>query len=129
MAEKNNSAEKKSTYSVCTICDIGCQLRTESVDGRVDRVIAHDNPVLAKNICFKGTAAPHIHNHTERLRTPLKRVGERGKDNWEEISYEQAMDEIAVKLKKLLTLTVLRHLRSPLLVGILRQPIAWIGVS
>ena len=42
MSEKNNSAEKKSTYSVCTICDIGCQLRTESVDGRVDRVIAHD---------------------------------------------------------------------------------------
>mgnify|MGYP001368346382 FL=1 len=101
MSEKNISAEKKSTYSVCTICDIGCQLRTESVDGRVDRVIAHDNPVLAKNICFKGTAAPHIHNHTERLRTPLKRVGAREKVNWEEISYEQAMDEIAVKLKKI----------------------------
>ena len=101
MSEKNISAEKKSTYSVCTICDIGCQLRTESMAGRVDRVIAHDNPMLAKNICFKGTAAPHIHNHPERLRAPLKRVGERGKDNWEEISYEQAMDEIAVKLKNI----------------------------
>ena len=96
MSEKNISAEKKSTYSVCTICDIGCQLRTESVDGRVDRVIAHDNPVLAKNICFKGTAAPHIHNHPDRLREPLKRVGERGKDNWEEISYEQALSLIHI---------------------------------
>tara|TARA_B100001093_G_scaffold346589_1_gene331196 strand:- start:2209 stop:4299 length:2091 start_codon:yes stop_codon:yes gene_type:complete len=55
--------------------------------------------MLARNICYKGTAAPHIHNHAERLRVPLKRVGERGKDNWQEISYEQAMDEIAVKLK------------------------------
>lgn len=87
-------------YSVCTICDIGCQLRTEVEDGRVKRVIAHDNPMLAANICYKGVAAPEIHNHAERLTVPLKRVGERGEDKWEEISYEQAMDEIAERLQK-----------------------------
>ena len=87
-------------YSVCTICDIGCQLRTEVADGKVKRVIAHDNPMLASNICFKGVAAPGIHNHADRLTVPLKRVGERGEDKWQEISYEQAMDEIAARLKK-----------------------------
>ena len=92
--------EKSETkYNVCTVCDIGCQLRTESKDGNVTRVIAHDNPALAPNICYKGTAVPHIHNHAERLTKPLKRVGERGEDKWEEISYEQAMDEIAERLK------------------------------
>lgn len=91
---------KTSGYSVCTICDIGCQLRTEAEDGKVARVLAHDNSMLAKNICFKGVAAPRIHNHDDRIRVPLKRVGERGEDKWEEISYEQAMDEIAEKLKK-----------------------------
>ena len=55
--------------------------------------------MLAKNICYKGTAAPHIHNHAERLRVPLKRVGERGQDSWQEISYEQALDEIAERLQ------------------------------
>ncbi|MEM9407137.1 MAG: molybdopterin-dependent oxidoreductase [Acidobacteriota bacterium] len=90
----------KTKYSVCTICDIGCQLRTEAEDGKVKRVLAHDNPLLAGNICFKGVAAPRIHNHPDRLRTPLKRVGERGADQWEEISYEQAMDEIAERLQK-----------------------------
>ena len=90
---------KTTKYSVCTICDIGCQVRTEAEDGVVKRVVAHDHPVLAKNICFKGVAAPSIHNHPDRLRKPLKRVGERGADQWEEISYEQAMDEIAEKLK------------------------------
>ena len=95
MAEKTDT-----TYSVCTICDIGCQLRTEARDGKVSRVIAHDNPMLAKNICFKGVAAPRIHNHKDRLTKPLKRVGERGEDKWEEISFEQAMDEIAERLKK-----------------------------
>jgi anaerobic selenocysteine-containing dehydrogenase len=92
---------RDSAYSICTICDIGCQLRTESEDGKVKRLIAHDNPMLAKNICFKGVAAPSIHNHPDRLRVPLKRVGERGEDKWEEISYEQAMDEIAERLQKI----------------------------
>ena len=91
-------ASKETKYSICTVCDIGCQLRTEAEDGKVTRVIAHDNPALAANICYKGTAVPLIHNHKERLTKPLKRVGERGEDRWEEISYEQAMDEIAAKL-------------------------------
>lgn len=91
----------KTGYSVCSICDIGCQVRTDAKDGKVTRVTSHDNPLLAKNICFKGVAAPSIHNHKERLRVPLKRVGERGEDKWQEISYEQAMDEIAAKLKNI----------------------------
>ena len=90
-------------YSICSICDIGCQVRTESKDGRVTRIIAHDNPLLAKNICFKGVAAPSIHNAPDRLRVPLKRVGERSENRWQEISYEQAMDEIAERLKKVVS--------------------------
>ena len=94
-----SESNERTGYSVCSICDIGCQLRTTSKDGRVERIQAHDSPALAKNICYKGTAAPHIHNHADRLRVPLKRVGARGEDRWEEISYEQAMDEIAERLR------------------------------
>ena len=91
----------KSRYSICTICDIGCQLRPQTKDGKLIAMKAHDNPALARNVCYKGISAPHIHNHNERLRKPLKRVGERGEDKWEEISYEQAMDEIAARLQTL----------------------------
>lgn len=85
-------------YVVCTICDIECQLRAETDDGRLTKIVPHDNPLLSQHICFKGTSAPKIHNHPDRLRVPLKRIGERGDDRWEEISYEQAMDEIAERL-------------------------------
>ena len=34
----------RSKYSVCTICDIGCQLRGIEKDGRLSRILAHDNP-------------------------------------------------------------------------------------
>ena len=88
------------TTTKYSICDIGCQLHTEAEDGKVRRVLAHDNPMLARNICFKGVAAPHIHNHEDRIRVPLKRVGDRGEDRWEEIPYDQAMDEIAARLKQ-----------------------------
>jgi anaerobic selenocysteine-containing dehydrogenase len=74
---------KETKYSVCTVCDIGCQLRTEAEEGKVSRVIAHDNPALAGNICYKGTAVPLIHNHPDRITKPLKRVGGRGEDRWE----------------------------------------------
>ncbi len=92
-------ADSDEKYVVCTICDIHCQLRaTAGEDGRLERIRQHDNPAFAKHICYKGTAAPHVHNHEDRLTVPLKRVGERGEDKWEEISYEQAMDEIAERL-------------------------------
>ena len=60
--ETKSTELPKHTYSVCTICDIGCQLRAETEDGKLKRMIAHDNPALARNVCYKGTAAPHIHN-------------------------------------------------------------------
>ena len=37
-------------YNVCTICDIGCQVRTTTEHGVVTKVEQHDNPMLAKNI-------------------------------------------------------------------------------
>jgi thiosulfate reductase / polysulfide reductase chain A len=39
--------------------------------------------------------------HPSQLMYPLKRLGERGEDKWERISWDQALDEIAAKLKKI----------------------------
>ena len=54
-------------YSICTICDIGCQMRAETDGGKVTKILPHDNPLLARNICYKGTAAPHIKSDHEPL--------------------------------------------------------------
>lgn len=96
--DETTAGDRTIGYTVCTICDIGCQLRAVAENGTVTQILPHDSPALARNICYKGTAAPQVHNHADRLRVPLKRVGERGEDRWEEISYAQAMDEIAEKL-------------------------------
>lgn len=98
MTATTSAGPSTAKHVVCTICDIGCQLRAEVHDGKVTKILPHEHPILAKNICFKGTAAPQIHNHADRLLHPLKRVGPRGANQWEQITYEQAMDEIALRL-------------------------------
>ena len=133
------NVEPRSTrYVVCSVCDIGCQLRAETEDGRLTRILPHDNPILARNVCFKGIAAPQIHNHPDRLRVPLKRVGERGQDHWEEISHEQAIAARVTSPRSATSLaaqsvcggpsigTVPRPGRSRLRDGIPRRRVAWI---
>jgi len=40
-------------------------------------------------------------NHPDRLRHPLKRVGERGENKWEQISWDEAFDICETRLKEI----------------------------
>ena len=52
-------------------------------------------------ICPKGARAHELHYAADRVHVPLKRVGRRGGGEWEEISWDQALDEIADKITQL----------------------------
>lgn len=39
--------------------------------------------------------------HPDRLKYPVKRAGERGEDKWQEISWDQGLDEVAQQLESL----------------------------
>lgn len=56
-----------------------------------------DHPM--RGMCGKGTTALYNWDSPLRIRKPLKRVGERGEGRFEEISWDQALDEIAARLK------------------------------
>ena len=47
--------------------------------------------------CQKGACYSEVMYGPSRLTVPLKRVGPRGSGQWEKISWEQAIDEIALK--------------------------------
>lgn len=51
--------------------------------------------------CLRRNAAREYIYHPDRIRFPLKRVGERGENKWQRITWDQALDEIANKLKEL----------------------------
>ncbi|MEV6657274.1 molybdopterin-containing oxidoreductase family protein [Nocardia fluminea] len=87
-----------SKRAVCTVCDIACQLQVEVSDGRVTRVSPSANPVIAENYCLKGISAPRLYDRPDRLTQPLRRVGERGGGEFEPVSWDEAMGEIAQRL-------------------------------
>ena len=51
-----------------------------------------DHPVNKGVLCAKGSAGIMQHNAPSRLRAPMKRVGARGSGEFEEISWDEALD-------------------------------------
>lgn len=91
-----SSGENKVIRSVCRVCHGGCGVFVHVEDGRVVSVKGDPESPMTKGwMCVKGVMSPHIANHPDRLRRPLKRKGKRGEGAWEEISWERALDEIA----------------------------------
>jgi len=62
---------------------------------------AKDQNIWAIKDCPRLRAAKEYIYHPKRIRFPLKRVGERGEGKWERISWHEALDEIAAKLKEI----------------------------
>lgn len=94
---------------VCGLCSSHCRYKVRVEDGRFigfDRKSVKDSPVAQRwaNIiggCPRANAGAELVYHPDRLNYPLKRVGERGGGQWERITWEQALDEIAERLGKI----------------------------
>ncbi len=88
------SLQRKKSY--CRFCHVYCALEVETNEGRVVKVYPDpSDPVYGGYTCLKGRELAAVHNHKDRLRSSLKRLPD---GRYEEISSEQAMDEIAEKL-------------------------------
>ena len=59
-----------------------------------------DHPVNKGVLCAKGSAGIMQVNAPSRLRSPLKRVGERGSGEFEEISWDEALEIASSRLAK-----------------------------
>ncbi|MEF9876061.1 MAG: molybdopterin-dependent oxidoreductase [Gordonibacter sp.] len=82
-------------YSTCVFCDGGCAVKAE-FEGDCMRVGPADRAFPA--FCSKARLIDEYRLHPDRLTKPLKNVGERGNPSWQEISWDQALDEIAERL-------------------------------
>ncbi|MBQ9044194.1 MAG: molybdopterin-dependent oxidoreductase, partial [Eggerthellaceae bacterium] len=91
---------------VCTACPGWgdheyCALKTIVKDGKILRTerIQYTGPEANEGyICTKGVAAARQPYNPDRIMGPMKRIGERGEGKWEQISWDQALDEIAEKM-------------------------------
>ncbi|MBI4330186.1 MAG: molybdopterin-dependent oxidoreductase [Chloroflexi bacterium] len=86
--------------TVCLQCDAGCGLRVKVVDGKAVKVDGNKLfPTNHGGTCPKGQAALQVLYDPDRIRTPLRRTGERGEGKWESITWPQALEIAAQRLK------------------------------
>jgi len=89
---------KEIKKSCCRMCGMLCGIDVHVEDGRVVEIEGNKNYVANNGrICIKGSSGLSQLYHKDRLMKPLKKVN----GEFVEIELEQAMDEIAAKLKQL----------------------------
>lgn len=96
MTAPRSSLEITTHKSFCRFCHASCAIEVDVAEGRVVKIRGdRDNSMFRGYTCIKGRELPAQHNHPDRLRSSLRRKG----DGFEEISSEQALDEIAERLR------------------------------
>ncbi|WP_394181954.1 molybdopterin oxidoreductase family protein [Yoonia maritima] len=86
--------------TTCYMCACRCGINVHMKDGKVAYIEGNkDHPVNKGVLCAKGSAGIMQHNAPSRLRAPLKRVGPRGSGEFEEISWEEALETAVAWLK------------------------------
>lgn len=90
-------------HSVCPYCAVGCALKAYTKpkdDGGVELLHIEgdpDSPVNEGRLCPKGASSLELAITPRRVEHPRKRSP--GSEEWEEISWEQALDELAQHIK------------------------------
>ena len=80
---------------ICNLCDASCGIVVEH-DG--ERVLGirwdADDPVSQGHVCPKALALQDLHEDPDRLRAPVRRVG----DRWTPISWDEVLGEVAARM-------------------------------
>ena len=87
-------------YRTCNLCEAVCGIEIEHADGKVLAIRGDkQDPFSRGHICPKALALKEIYEDENRLKLPVKRIG----NDWKEISWDEAFDEIANKIKEIQT--------------------------
>lgn len=97
-----SGAERRGIPSACWSCVTRDAMIGYVEGGRLVKLEGHPESIrgLGK-ICAKGQAGINQLYDPDRVLYPMKRVGKRGEGRWKRISWDEALEEIAARLKKL----------------------------
>lgn len=96
------ASDKRVLHSMCPMnCHpTYCGMTIEVTDSRVSKITGDpDNPDSRGFLCQRGRAVHEVIYNEQRLKRPLRRVGPRGQANFEEISWDEALDFAAERLR------------------------------
>ena len=92
-------------FGMCPLCEASCGLEVEIDSNRIVSVMGDAlDPMSRGHVCAKAHALADIHNDPDRVTSPMRRHG----TAWQEVSWEEALDEVADRLHSVRT----RHGRN-----------------
>jgi anaerobic selenocysteine-containing dehydrogenase len=95
-------AERKAVPSACWQCVTRCANIGYVEDGRLVKIESNPKSTRTEGVmCAKGQAAVNHVYDPDRILYPMRRVGARGEGKWKRISWDEALDEVAGRMKKL----------------------------
>lgn len=89
----------KEYTTACNFCSCGCGMVCHVKDGQLINLEGDPDHVINEGaLCGKGAAMKATHLSDRRLKTPLYRAP--GSDQWQEISWDDALNKLARKMKE-----------------------------
>lgn len=98
----SGDAGVRTVPTFCDICFWKCNAIASVRDGQLWKIEGNpDDPLCRGRLCPRGTGGIGAHTDPDRLRAPLIRVSERGEERWKEVTWGEALDHIAAKMKRI----------------------------
>ncbi len=97
-----SARESKTIATFCEMCFWRCAGYAHVRHGKLWKF--EGNPVDPQSqgrLCPRGTGAVGAYYDPDRLQKPLLRKGERGKEQWIAVTWDEALNFIAEKMKKI----------------------------
>ncbi len=92
------SAESSSHFRTCNLCEAMCGLVITQEEGNITSIKGDPNDPFSQGfICPKAVSLQDIHKDPDRLKKPVRRTG----NGWEEISWEEAFDEVCNNIESI----------------------------
>jgi len=93
------SRQEEIRSGICGMCPAGCGIHVRLVDGFPVKIDGNPNcPVSRGKLCPKGQMGLELHYNPDRIVSPLKRIGKPGSEQWEKLSWEEALALLSAKV-------------------------------
>ncbi len=86
--------------AICGICPGGCGIVATVDEGKLVGVKGATGTPFG-SLCVRGKAALEVLYSPDRLESPLIRVGEKGEGEFRKVSWDEALDFVAEKMRKI----------------------------
>jgi thiosulfate reductase/polysulfide reductase chain A len=95
----------RKVYSGCGICTVHCPIEAQVENGICSFLKGNPHAAgIEGSICARGAAGLALIHDDERPQYPVIRAGERGEGKWRRVSWDEALDHVADRMKSVIEL-------------------------